>query len=123
MQSKLWMHLFRRLPSQNGKEVSVHLQIKPAACGLFYPYSTARKPWTPGSTTISVGNATETYEVHNKETFANLEASLEALKQIIHEQRAQIRVVEHERDLLAAGYKAATKKCAELQTLVGVSGH
>jgi len=52
--------------------------------------------------------------VHNEETFRNLEASLAALKQIIEEQRAQIRAVEHERDLLAAGYKAAMEKCAQL---------
>lgn len=60
-------------------------------------------------------NKTGTYEVHNEETFRNLEASLAALKQIIGEQRAQIRAVEHERDLLAAGYKAAVERCAQLE--------
>lgn len=65
---------------------------------------------------IPKGNKTEAYEVHNEETFQNLEASLAVLKQIIDEQRAQIRTVEHERDLLAAGYKAAVERYAQLET-------
>ncbi len=60
-------------------------------------------------------NKTETYEVHNEETFRNLEASLATLKEIIEAQRAHIRNLEHERDLLAEGYRAAVEKCDELE--------
>jgi len=59
--------------------------------------------------------------VHNEETFKNLEASLAALKQIIEEQRSRIQAFEHERDLLAAGYKAATEKCEKLEILLNSS--
>jgi hypothetical protein len=59
--------------------------------------------------------------VHNDETFGNLEASLAALKEIIDAQRAQIRLVEHERDLLAAGYKNVTEKCEKLEALLAAS--
>lgn len=59
--------------------------------------------------------------MHNDETFKNLEASLEALKQIIGDQRDVIRAVEHERDLLAAGYVEARKECEELKALLQAS--
>lgn len=59
--------------------------------------------------------------MHNEETFRNLEASLEALKQIINEQRAVIGAVQHERDLLAAGYVEAIKECEELKALLKAS--
>ena len=59
--------------------------------------------------------------MHNDETFGNLEASLEALKRIINEQRAQIQAVEHERDLLAVGYRAATEKCEELAAFLNAA--
>lgn len=52
--------------------------------------------------------------MHNEETFRNLEASLAPLKQITDEQRAQILVAEHERDLLAAGHKAAVEMYVQL---------
>ena len=55
--------------------------------------------------------------MHNEETFGNLEASLYALKEIIDAQRAQLRQVEHERDLLVSGYKSATEKCEKLEAL------
>lgn len=44
--------------------------------------------------------------MHNERTFKNIEASLDAFRQIIAAQRAHIRAVEHERDVLAAGYRA-----------------
>lgn len=53
--------------------------------------------------------------MHNEETFRNLEASLAALKEIIDEQRLRIQNLEHERDLLAKGYRAAMGKCDELE--------
>ncbi len=59
--------------------------------------------------------------MHNEETFKNLEASLEALKRIINEQRAVIGAVQHERDLLAAGYVEAMKECEELKALLKAS--
>lgn len=59
--------------------------------------------------------------MHNEETFRNLEASLEALKQIINDQRNVLRAVEHERDLLAAGYVNAMKECEELKALLKAS--
>jgi hypothetical protein len=59
--------------------------------------------------------------VHNEETFGNIEASLAALKEIIDAQRMQLRQVEHERDLLAAGYKDATEKCEKLMALLDAS--
>ena len=59
--------------------------------------------------------------MHNEETFRNLEASLEALKQIIRDQRAVIGEVQHERDLLAAGYVEAMKECEELKALLKAS--
>ena len=59
--------------------------------------------------------------MHNEATFRNLEASLEALKQIIREQRTVIGAVQHERDLLAAGYVEAIKECEELKTLLKAS--
>jgi len=59
--------------------------------------------------------------VHNEETFRNLEASLEALKQIIAEQRTIIGAVQHERDLLAVGYVEAIKECEELKALLKAS--
>lgn len=59
--------------------------------------------------------------MHNDETFKNLEASLEALKQIIRDQRAVIGAVQHERDLLAAGYVEAMKECEELKALLKAS--
>ena len=52
--------------------------------------------------------------MHNEETFKNLEASLAALKEIIEAQRVQIRDLQHERDLLAEGYRAAVEKCNKL---------
>jgi hypothetical protein len=59
--------------------------------------------------------------VHNEETFKNLEASLEALKRIINEQRAVIGAVQHERDLLAAGYIETMKECEELKAILKAS--
>jgi len=59
--------------------------------------------------------------MHNEETFKNLEASLAALKQIVNEQRAVIRSVQHERDLLAAGYVESIKTCEELKALLKAS--
>ena len=59
--------------------------------------------------------------MHNEETFKNLEASLAALKEIISEQRADIQAVQHERDLLAAGYVEAIKQCEELKALLNAS--
>lgn len=53
--------------------------------------------------------------MHNEETFQNLEESLKALKELLRSQREHIQKVEHERDLLAAGYKAAMEKCAKLE--------
>ncbi len=54
--------------------------------------------------------------MHNEETFRNLEASLAALKEIIEAQRTYIRNLEHERDLLAEGYRAAVERSDELET-------
>lgn len=59
--------------------------------------------------------------MHNEDTFENLEASLEALKQIIQDQRAVIGTVQHERDLLAAGYIEAMKECEDLKALLKAS--
>lgn len=59
--------------------------------------------------------------MHNEETFKNLEASLEALKEVINEQRAVIQAVQHERDLIAAGYVEAIKECEELKALLNAS--
>ena len=56
--------------------------------------------------------------MHNKETFGNIEGSLAALKEIIDAQRAQLRQVEHERDLLVSGYKSVTEKCEKLEALL-----
>lgn len=53
--------------------------------------------------------------MHNEETFQNLEASLSVLKEIVEAQRTHIRNLEHERDLLAEGYRAAVEKCDELE--------
>ena len=53
--------------------------------------------------------------MHNEETFRNLEASLAMFKEIIEAQRTHIRNLEHERDLLAEGYRAAVEKCGELE--------
>ncbi|MDB5757698.1 MAG: hypothetical protein JWM30_987 [Burkholderia sp.] len=53
--------------------------------------------------------------MHNEKTLQNLSDSLEALKQLLRTQAEHIRQVEHERDLLAAGYKAAMERCAELE--------
>jgi len=44
--------------------------------------------------------------MHNERTFKNIEASLDAFKQIIAAQRAHIRAVKYEHDVLAAGYRA-----------------
>lgn len=70
------------------------------------------------STHTSDYKKTGTYTVHNEETLQNLDASLEALKEIIRDQRAVIRAVQHDRDLLAAGYAAAMKECEELKALL-----
>lgn len=59
--------------------------------------------------------------MHNEETLQNLDASLEALKEIIRDQRAVIRAVQQERDLLAAGYAAAMKECEQLKAVLEVS--
>ena len=59
--------------------------------------------------------------MHNEETLRNIEASLEALKQIIRDQRTVIGAVQHERDLLAAGYVEAIKECEELKVLLKAS--
>jgi hypothetical protein len=59
--------------------------------------------------------------VHDEATFKNLEASLAALKQIVDEQRTVIRSVQHERDLLAAGYVESVKACEELKALLKAS--
>lgn len=59
--------------------------------------------------------------MHNEETFKNLEASVEALKKIIADQRAVIGAVQHERDMLAAGYVEAIKECEHLKTLLNAS--
>lgn len=56
--------------------------------------------------------------MHDDETFGNLEASLAALREIINTQREQLRQVEHERDLLAVGYKNVTEKCEKLEALL-----
>ena len=56
--------------------------------------------------------------MHNEETFKNLEASLATLKEIIEAQRSHIRNLEHERDLLAEGYRAAVERCNELEASV-----
>jgi peptidoglycan hydrolase CwlO-like protein len=61
--------------------------------------------------------------VHNAETFGTLEASLAALKEIIDAQRVQLRQVEHERDLLATGYKSATEKCEKLEALLDAANN
>lgn len=61
------------------------------------------------------------YKVHNEETFRNFQASLEALKQIIRDQRTVIGAVQHERDLLAVGYVEAMKECEELKALLKAS--
>lgn len=59
--------------------------------------------------------------MHNDETFKNLEASLAAPKEIINEQRSVIQAVQHERDLLAAGYVEAMRECEELKALLSAS--
>ena len=74
-----------------------------------------RKAPIPTIYTIPATKRTRAYKVHNEETFRNLEASLEALKQIISDQRTVIGAVQHERDLLAAGYVEAVKECEELK--------
>lgn len=53
--------------------------------------------------------------MRNEEVSWNLEASLEGLKQIIQAQKVHIRNLEHERDLLAEGYRAALEKCDALE--------
>lgn len=75
----------------------------------------SRNPTSQAKRIILIGNNVEKYEVHNEETLQNLSDSLEALKQLLRTQKEHIRQVEHERDLLAAGYKAAMDKCAELE--------
>ena len=64
-----------------------------------------------------------TYELHYEETFRNLESSLAALKEIIDEQRLRIQNLEHERDLLAKGYRAAMDKCDELEANASAKAH
>jgi hypothetical protein len=54
-------------------------------------------------------------KVHSAETLKNLQASLEAVRQIIDAQRAVMRVVGHEPDLLAAGGKEVMQEWAELE--------
>lgn len=56
-----------------------------------------------------------------QEDLQNLLAALDALKQLLRTQAEHIRQVEHERDLLAAGYKAAMEKCAEQEARARVS--
>lgn len=46
----------------------------------------------------------------NEEESWNLETSLEGLKQIIHAQKIYIRNLEHQRDLLAEGYRVVVEK-------------
>lgn len=53
--------------------------------------------------------------MHNEETFLNLKASFAMLKEITEAQQTHIRNLEHERDLLAEGYRAAVEKCDELE--------
>lgn len=53
--------------------------------------------------------------MRNEEVSWNLEASIEGLKQIIQAQKVHIRNLEHERDLLAEGYRAAVEKCDALE--------
>lgn len=71
--------------------------------------------------TIQATKRTWAYKVHNEETFRHLEASLEALKQIIADQRTVIGAVQHERDLLAAGFVEAVKECEKLEALLKAS--
>lgn len=65
-------------------------------------------------------NSAEIKEVHNDQTLQNLSDSLEALKQLLRTQAEHIQQVEHERDLLAAGYKAAMERCAELEASMAI---
>lgn len=51
----------------------------------------------------------------NEEVSWNLEASLEGLKQIIQATKVHVQNLEHECDLLAAGYRAAVEKCDALE--------
>lgn len=53
-----------------------------------------------------------------EETTKSVLNSIEALKQLVRTQAEHIRQVEHERDLLAAGYRAAQQKCLELEARV-----
>jgi hypothetical protein len=53
--------------------------------------------------------------VHDEDTFRNLKDSLNTYKRLLHSQTEYIRQLEHERDLLAAGYRAARSRCAELE--------
>lgn len=53
--------------------------------------------------------------MRNEEISWNLEASLEGLKRIIQAQKVPIRKLEHERDLLAEGYRVAVEKCDQLE--------
>jgi hypothetical protein len=53
--------------------------------------------------------------VHNEDTFCSLQDSLNSCHRLLHSQTEYIRELEHERDLLAAGYRAALGRCAELE--------
>lgn len=56
-----------------------------------------------------------TEAVRNEKVSCNLETSLEGLKQIIQAQKVHIRNLEHERDLLAEGYRVAVEKSNALE--------
>jgi hypothetical protein len=53
--------------------------------------------------------------MHTAETLRRLEDSLKDCEDTIAAQAAYIRQLEHERDLLAAGYRDAMMRCARLE--------
>jgi hypothetical protein len=56
--------------------------------------------------------------MHTEKTLQNLRESLKDCEEIIAAQASYIRQLEHERDLLAAGYRNAMARCAQLEAAV-----
>ena len=53
--------------------------------------------------------------MHFEQSTQNLSESLDVLKKLLRVQAEHILMVEHERDLFMAGYKAALKRCDALE--------
>jgi hypothetical protein len=59
----------------------------------------------------------EGHYMHTEETLRNLRESLKDCEEILAAQAVYIRQLEHERDLLATGYRDAMLRLVQLQTL------